>query len=293
VSGDPRPEILWRALLQPGAERDLRAAFEGTGERVHISPTVVCGKYGLRGVPMRHVDVLLDHDYDQTEGSRGHWPRVVEISIKRGRYDGAERDRITLRRWQTGQTHGMCGAEIVCQPHVDGLGHESWHVEVVPTCPASGHEPWVRSYPRLRSDLAGYDLHRIVLWHWTRHYRHLGHEDAAALSLAWAAEAVASGDLERWTLAEANRSASRALYRLSRDLGWRKLTLREQRRHELSGQWHREEDVLRARGVLGTPTGCGEATHHAAQGRGWDGTHPVPGRGPAKRVVVRKEVDRG
>lgn len=104
------------------------------------------------------------------------------------------------------------------------------------------------------------------MWHWTRYYQHLDHAIAESVAAEWTLTEWAQ-EAPRWTLAEANRSASRALYRASREAGFRKMTLRERLRLGMaadSGQWHRTDHLPTAEGSV---TGCGQATLEAAAGR--------------------------
>jgi hypothetical protein len=46
------------------------------------------------------------------------------------------------------------------------------------------------------------------------------------------------------------------------------LTLREQSRWQLRGQWHRDEDCVTARAKLGAPNGASEASNRASRANG-------------------------
>lgn len=81
------------------------------------------------------------------------------------------------------------------------------------------------------------------------------------------------------TLAEANRSASRLLYRASRDAGWIKLTVRERAKLRLDGaQWQTEAVVAERRAALAgmRADGVGEATHAAAATGAWEARSSTP-----------------
>ena len=129
---------------------------------------------------------------------------------------------------------------------------------------------WIESYRQLRSDLAGYDLVSVVMWHWERYYRSPLERDEA-LSVAAEFSLLVEPRRGSLTLAEANRLASRMLYDAARRKGWRKLTQRDRDRHGLHacGQWVSEAVWLAARGEADPahPSGCGEYTLDAAGGR--------------------------
>jgi hypothetical protein len=139
---------------------------------------------------------------------------------------------------------------------------DSWRIEM-----GDCNSPmlWVKNYKRLRTTLDEYNPQRLLIWHWTRYYRHLPYETAEQVAQTWILSDWANYAHE-WTLAEANRSASRALYRASREAGFRKMTLRERLKCGLtaaSSQWQRADSVK----YEGTPTGCGQATLEAAAGK--------------------------
>ena len=237
-----RPAIILRALTG-ATPADILPALERTEDGVWLSRTVWCGRYTLRGVPARLVDVLIE------DADAGPW--VVERSRKAGRYDGAERDRIALRRYNP----GMGALQHLVELTISSEGAEA--VVQVGT--------WTGRYPRLRDHLdpASGGLRRIVLWHATRYYSFLLDCGAKADVEALAAELDADPASLDLGLAEANRLVSRRLYQIARRAGWRKLTLREQRRLGLEGrQWWPETRIAEAYSA----TGCGEETLRAAAG---------------------------
>jgi hypothetical protein len=63
--------------------------------------------------------------------------------------------------------------------------------------------------------------------------------------------------------------ASRDLYHLARQLGWKKLTAREQQKHGIDAMWIRQERIMSG----GNQTGCGQYTEEAARGLE---IHPIP-----------------
>lgn len=249
------------ACIVDSRTRTLIENFESCRESVWLSKTCCCTRGGLRGVPTKRVDVCIDDRI--RNGDAMDYRDVWEFTVvrKAGRYDGSQRDRLTLRV-QHGHvvrdTHELCVVNVVELP-------DSYRVDVVTEL---GVVRWTREYPRLRSDLSDHDPERIVMWHWTRYYRHLEHAVAEQTAKEWAMTEWARESVG-WTLAEANRSASRALYRASRDEGWRKLTLRERVKLGVTGnaQWHRVDSL-----PVHDPSqsGAGQATIEAAAGKDVD-----------------------
>jgi len=228
--------------------------LESTEDFVWLSKTIRCRKYTLRGVPASVVDVLIDDNIDRWPND----PMVVELSKKTGKYDGQLRDRITIRRRQAHQVADIPHICLRCD-----LDASKLDVVIRLTIGAERRE-----YATLRSDLNDYSLARIVMWHWRRYYIHLVDGDMIrAFADHWAIEQSESA--QRWTLAEANRAASRALYRLSRDEGWRKLTLREREKYDIRSQWVRNEMYAAAVSKrIGNALGVGEYTLYVAHPEG-------------------------
>jgi hypothetical protein len=194
---------------------------------------------------------------------------VLEIGRKVGRYDGAERWRLNARYWcsyrdgipvqfdaKAGTTVAIPASRLYMVKGTDLL--------MVSAMWAGGS--WTHEFPTLRSDLSEYRLGAVVVWHWQRYYRFLPPTEVGAIADEFTArrsQMVSDG----LTLAEVNRMASRELYRLARNLGWRKMTQSEQQRYRLDGQWHRVETVERRRVDMGyPPSGCGQYTIDAASG---------------------------
>jgi len=238
----------------------LQTRLESMRDDVWLSKTCCCTRHGMRGVPTKRLDVLIDQRLEANE--EVHPKGCIEFSVvrKSGRYDGAKRDRLAMR-----MQHAAACAELErCYLSIAEV-HDSFRIDVVTEL---GVVRWTREYPRLRSDLAEYDPERLVMWHWTRYYQHLEHAVAEQTAKQWVLTdwaQFASG----WTLAEANRSASRALYRASREEGWRKLTLRERTKLSITGnaQWHRVDSL-----PIHEPhrSGAGQATIEAANGQAVD-----------------------
>lgn len=262
--------------------------LEATGDPVRIRGTKY-GRYTFRGVPGRRCDVIVADsvmahaadahvvldvtDHRPQALPPHHADLVMEIGEKRGKYDGAVRRRYALRRFMPQQIDAIPWADLRI---VDTLaeGETAGEIMIV-VRPRDGSAPVVDTFERLVDSLDDYDLERIALWHGRRYYAHLAYEgEVKPAAKAWADEFRATGAAGRSTLAEANRSASRYLYRLCRELGWRKLTEAEKARLYLpddAPQWHRIESLLpRYAALAGNPLGVGEATAAAAQG---DGSH--------------------
>lgn len=280
-----------RAVTRIGRYRvTLPAAFlpllERTEDRVRIRKTPY-DRFTFRGVPGRLCDVIvaeavLRHRHDErivveVSDQRPHEAfnlddpefasLVMEVGEKIGKFDGAHRRRYAVRP-------PPAAAELAEIPWADVriVADESEIMLVVR--PRDGTAPIVDTFARLRTALEGYDMERIVLWHGRRYFTHLPYDELVQAAKDWGLEVTATNAAASWTLAEANRSASRFLYRLSRSLGWRKLTAREREACHMgadSPQWRNEADLARAYGdLLGySPTGAGEATLTAAATGHW------------------------
>lgn len=242
------------ARYRVGLPAKYLTMLESTHDPVRIRGTRY-QRYTWRGVPGRLCDVIvadaiLSHRDDEalvldiSDQRAQELPPaiqdvVLEIGDKAGRYDGAIRRRYALRQFSRHQLDGIPQADLRVIADEDEL--------VVLVRPRAAHrQPIIDTFKRLRQTLEGYNMSAIAIWHWTRYYRHLPYDDAEAAAKAWAAEVQATGEAASWTLAEANRAASRMLYRLSRNLGWRKLTAEEKVRLDLppdTGQWVHERDL--------------------------------------------------
>lgn len=240
---------------------------EYTGDNASIRRTIY-RRATLRGVPGKHVDMLIADRYSHSKPELSTaWVPVLELVNKKGRYDHAVRRRYAIRPFMRQEALALPMARL----RIDESDPEWIEIMIVPVdTPAI-----VDRFPRLRSALDDYDLQRIAGWHWRRWFTHLTDEDGTRHACdCWAAEMRASGDADQWTLAEANRSASRMLYRLSRELGWRKLTAREREKLGMSAdspQWHKTDDLSAIYADRGNynATGCGEATLTAAGQGHW------------------------
>lgn len=104
------------------------------------------------------MDVLLPLDAPPS-------PIWLEIGEKYGRYDGAQRDRITLR---------PVPHSVLAEPIVLGTVSVSVTDTTVSIVVRQGRETlWQREYRRLRDTLDADGPARIVGWHYQRFYPHL------------------------------------------------------------------------------------------------------------------------
>ena len=262
--------------------RLLLPELEATHDPVTLPGGDRCQRYTFRGVPAKLVDVIIAPDDGQM---------VLEIGRKVGKFNGAFRDRLTLRPWRSWKLEDHAGKILPARLFIQRSEGRSETVEQMERLAANGdgealdalHDPlleagseltiaviweggqWLRTWPCLRSNLLDYDLPAIVLWHWNRYYHFLSYEDAKALADAFESSHPAVRGL---TLAEANRAASRDLYRLARDLGWRKLTLREANKYQLPAGWVLVDRLDKRRAEMGYPSrnGAGQYTNEAAAG---------------------------
>lgn len=243
-------ECVIRVAVTSDDMRDLLSILEPCGHAIWIAPTVRCARYNLIGVPARHLDVLVQ---DGLEGADGLV--ALEVVRKEGKFDGSVRTRLCLRRIVPGyQTHGEATLTVRL---VDA--------DAIVTLARGADVLWSGTFPRLRAAAYQRRARELVMWHWSRYFRHL---DSAVAEQVADGLAIADGS----TITSANREASNRLYEESVALGWKKLTRRE--RDKLgypadAGQWQRESDVAMRRAVragLDHPSGTGEHTRGAACG---------------------------
>jgi len=254
----------------------LRAECEASEDRVWITRHLRATRHTLRGVPGRLVTVdLADHVQPADL-------LVVEIGRKVGRYDDRTdpstraRDTITVRPWPTcldgsGRPKRYDTPAGLRDVRTGGsLTVERWGepgADRCQVCVTWDGGSWCSPvYQVLRSTLGDYDLRSVVIWHWRRYYSFIPAPDALQMADSFELRYPHARGL---TLAEANRLASRDLYRLARDVGWRKLTVRERRKHGVDQMWVRA-DALAVRDAAlspdGTPTGAGQYSTEAAAG---------------------------
>lgn len=247
----------------------LTGWLEPLAESVWLSRTCECRRYALRGVPSRLCDIAIDRRLTEPGVlPLRPWESIAcEASRREGRYDGRERDRLTIRAIPR-QTLAIWCAPSACLS-VALRDDATYEASLVLD---GGATSWHREYRQLRVSLDERPPRDVVLWHWSRYYQHLDAATAEQVADLWSLGEYAR-ERDGWSLAEANRSASRALYVASRQEGWRKLTLRERRKLGLpdsSGQWHRSDACA---ALSGTASGCGRYTLDSASG-----VVPTPGQ---------------
>lgn len=247
-----RPFQLLGRYLTPTTPADLLAELEPTEQRIYLCRTVVCDRFLLRDVPGKHIDFLIESDDSPNRSKEYGW--LVEIGDKTGKYDGAIRRRLTLRRYKPSLRL------------VQWRAIEIQRTDRQTTVMVGDHHG---VYDRLRGDLDPErgGVREIVWWHVHRYYVHLrqwGHDSEIESLIGELDEDPATYLL---SLSAANRLVSRRLYRLSRELGWRKCTLRERTKLGIPDwpQWIRIsvlDDIYQR-------DGASEASHRAAELGDW------------------------
>jgi hypothetical protein len=241
-------DVIVRALVPAQDMRDVLDLLEPCGHAIWLSRTTKCSRHNLIGVPAKRIDVLVQDGIGTSDGLV-----CCEVVRKTGKYDGAVRTRLTLRRHHTGYDVVEARLEIDMA--------ERCTVRIV----RDGDTFWSESFDRLRATASPHGIRDLVMWHWSRYFQHLDVSTAERV----AAELVIA---EGTTITMANRQASNRLYEESVALGWKKLTARERDRLGYptdAGAWQREESVARMRAIragIVSPTGCGEYTLQKARG---------------------------
>jgi hypothetical protein len=194
-----------------------------------------------------------------------NWLIVVEVCRKKGKFDEQERWTINIRNWPMSQKTYHDESETLREVKEGSFSiHQSGNtIWMSASWESSG---WSQSFQQLKCDLEGYDLPSIVIWHWRRYYSFLDFPEVRTLADSFPS---LHPEIQGKTLAEANRMASRDLYHLARQLGWKKLTAREQQKHGIDAMWIRQERIMSG----GNQTGCGQYTEEAARGLE---IHPIP-----------------
>lgn len=229
-----------------------------TGDRVWLTPSIVCERAGFLGVPLSHADVLVAADVATGAPLREGHVLCLEHATKAGRYSGQVRDRFAFRTIEA--RHAPTWAQLEITPRLVGPARER-HTEVI-ILGSSGETLLERRYRTLEWGFDPADSGRVLLWQYNRYFRFLPEDDVLSL-----AQTFTLGRSPR-TKSGANQLAAQALYRLARDLGYRKMTLRERIR-----AWGPVDGPDRPCWQLACTvpsgyrrTGCGEATLRAAAG---------------------------
>lgn len=175
--------------------------LERMHHKVRIKSTVL-DRYNFLGVSAKNIDVCIQ------DGAN-----VCELVRKAGKYDGNIRYRLTFRKFSVKDASQL---EIgqVCSLGPGAISVDGMELLFPYHNPKLGNEENVK---------------RIFLWHLHKFYRFLLRELPGS-DLDSEADSWAFTFLETEadpTITKANRSASRWLYRLARNLGYRKMTLRE------------------------------------------------------------------
>lgn len=227
--------------------RSLHELVERTEDTIWITKNICAQRYTIRGVPGKRFDVVAQQGLSVDDFS------IVEVVEKSGKYDGSIRQRLTIRQ---------CDLSLICLEGYMEVSYEDNKLFSVSINNSMDESPeWTFETVPLRARLRDYSPFRLVRWHWSRYFNFLSWEDVEGLAKSFTVDWYGE------TLAEANRRASRGLYDLARQLGWRKLTLKEQERLELTGAWHREEvcaERMSPRSYV--RDGVSDHTHVAATG---------------------------
>lgn len=227
-------------------------ALEATENVVWLSRTVRGTISGLVGVSTGDVDIVVT---DNFLSGRGRWLQVLEICNKIGKFDGTKRIRLCFRLLPEEQARILRPIEISISPD-----DRAPCTVTVRDRFAGRVTLWEQSFAGFSHELR--DPERagdVVIWHWQRYYRFLQWCDIEDLVANFADKAIGL------TLSGANRFASRELYQRAREQGWHKLTLREQSRWGLKGQWHRDGDIVAARAKFAAANGASEASNRATR----------------------------
>lgn len=260
-------EVLYKFVLSYCDVTMFADGVSYTEEKTWLSKECVCDHAGLTGVPQKQLSILVDQRIRQGAIPAGYVP-VLMVCRKRGRYGGEERDHLVIRAMQLKDAKKMMAAKLAaCWESDPKWEHGYRKVEV-----AWDGGWWDRRLKCLRSSLTPGHEGRIIHWH-ARFYPHLPQPEIDALAAAWTPP-------EGCDLNAANRAASRELYRLSRDLGWRKLTLRERKKLGYEGgQWVDDQTYARLQ---------------SGRERHWPHARPAPWIGEATLVAAAgPEVTRG
>ena len=231
--------------------------IEGGHRITHLSKSCACSVHTLRGTPAKFLTINIDRRLAPGDPCR------CEINTKKGRYDLAERWVITFRLYDPKTEPKTREGSVRWKecPH-------SWLL----TAQWDDGGKWSMTFRRLTSDVDRTDpvtLRKMLIAHafganggGGGYFHHLPEDEVQGAANEFVGAVIEN---PQWTRAEVYQCAGRILYRVSRSLGWRKLTLRERKKLgiEDGGQWRHESDLAE----IYSQTGCGEYTLRAANGR--------------------------
>lgn len=291
-------KVMLRAVIDYVEVDDLLQELVPSHQSVWLSKTEkcrVCHFLGVRGkdadvlVPEQYLDYIGDRDADCRLAEReefimggsliddgidvdGHAKvTILEVGHKTGRFDGNTRVRFSLRlmrrdSFSSANIRNDASVSFRFERETEDPKNREFLVSLIGTGAEGSEVPeelfvleW--RFRQWRTEINNpEDIGRIVRAHAQSYYRHLPREEVDRLATTFVPT--------RTTLNELNREVSRALYALSRELGWHKLTTKQRKRLDWEGaQWVDEATYgwLRSRAGLESPTGCGEFTLTAAR----------------------------
>lgn len=279
------------------------------GRTVWLSSTCRCRTAVLRGVPGKRISVLIDErllgsDLEViTSGTRA-LVIGVRVELRRGCFDGAERPNVIVRGYPIGVPGTpTAGAMLTIDPadrdraetrisitDLDDATTWSWSGVPVHTGPVDDPETilrWhhARTWWSVPLPMGDDDVRRDV-------------DQLAYHPELWAPRDDAGALIEGASIAAWNRAAERALYRLARDRGWRKLTMRERVRlgRADKGAWCDDATYAAAQQALHNARGFGPVWPHARRAP-WDRgdvgeyTLDAASAGPARRGFGYEDED--
>ena len=207
-------------------------------ERVALAPTVWCDRFSLRGVESGLIDVAIDQYI-----TRYGWtdPVACQISHKAGKFDGAERIRVLIRRqpqsWQN-------------LPQSELRKRDLENAVSLSLVAGDGSVLWAEEF-RADWSLAEYDTHpevaRNTVWgHADRHFpREIADDEdciiAATEDVQRAMDALLNDREQYHYMPDLRKLADMALSRVAIERGWRKCPARVQRKKGVS-LWARDVD---------------------------------------------------
>lgn len=216
----------------------LKETLEKYNQVKWITRYTVCDRYGFKGIASGAIDCLIQQGEIKTP--------VVECGEKTG--PNTKGLRLCVREYVK-----EFGSLLPVWFHFESSEDGRAWVRLT-DCVGEQLFGWSGSYYSKVID----DLWGIVVWHHKKFYPFL--DDDEVLSEYSTMETLGDNP----TINTANRAASRMLYRLARNLGWRKLTPREQKNHDSPIPWVKAERTLTS--GEHTESGVGRYTLDSASG---------------------------